>query len=162
MSKKTMNDYVALYKEQLTEGDIQIAYKNLVRFVMQLKRRFMKEHSSKFTMGNISHGYMDFTYFSYFNPYLRDEKLRFGIVLNHEKLRFELWLMGQNADVMTAYWDLLKETKWNEERSTMPRYSVLEVILAEDPDFSNLEALMDKIVSNALSATEEIIDYLQK
>ena len=35
----------------------------------------------------------------FINEFLRERKLRFGIVLNHEKMKFELWLMGQNAGI---------------------------------------------------------------
>ncbi|HIU75796.1 MAG TPA: hypothetical protein IAC62_07935, partial [Candidatus Pelethocola excrementipullorum] len=124
--ERQTNDYVAIYKAQLAKGDIQIAYERLIKYVMLLKAQFSKVFSGKYQTGNVSPGYMDYTYFPFFDDYLRSNKLRFGIVLNHEKMRFELWLMGQNADVQTEYWDLLKTTEWNKEQIVMPKYSVLE------------------------------------
>lgn len=45
--------------------------------------------------GNISSGYMDYSYFPFTTTdFLRTHKLRFGAVLNHPQMRFELWLMG--------------------------------------------------------------------
>ena len=67
--------------------------------------------------------------FSFFNDYLRDKKLRFGIVLNHSKMRFELWLMGQNKEIQKRYWDMLKTSPWNQGRSTKPQYAELEIVL---------------------------------
>ena len=61
-----------------------------------------------------------YTYFPVFNQFLRNQKLRFGVVLNHEKMQFEFWLMGQNADVQRAYWELLKDSVWNSGRKEMP------------------------------------------
>lgn len=89
----------------------------------ELKARFPGQYST----GNISLGHLDYTYFPFFNTYLRQHKLRFGIVLNHMEMRFELWLMGQNASVQEKYWELLKNTDWNKDIEAMPLYSVLEV-----------------------------------
>ena len=77
-------------------------------------------------------------------------------------MRFELWLMGQNAKNQANYWELLKNTKWNKDRSGMPRYSVLEAILIEEPDFNNLDILTDEITNRAINLAEEIQDFIKK
>ncbi|MDR1502188.1 MAG: hypothetical protein LBT43_07020 [Prevotella sp.] len=158
---KTLNDYIAVYKEQLQKGDIQKAYAGLLRYMMSLKAHFSNKLSDSFSFGNISAGYMDYTYFPFFNDELREKKLRFGIVLNHEEVRFELWLMGQNAEVQKNYWNLLKLSPWNKTRTTMPEYSVLEVALIESPDFTDLNSLSLKIEKETLSFLKEIIGYLK-
>ncbi|MCI8565134.1 MAG: hypothetical protein HFI39_02265 [Lachnospiraceae bacterium] len=70
-----------LYKEQLSYGYIRTAYITLTKYVAELKSNF----STQYKTGNISFGYLDYTYFSFFNQYLREQKLRFGVVLNHKK-----------------------------------------------------------------------------
>lgn len=97
--EKSMNDYVVIYKTLLEQGDVQTAYVRLVSYMKTLKAHCARELSGAFSFGALSPGYMDYTYFPFFNPFLRDRRLRFGIVLNHASVRFELWLMGQNADV---------------------------------------------------------------
>lgn len=158
---KNFSDSIAVYKEQLQKEDIQKAYEGLVKYVMALKTHFSKRLSDEFLFGNISPGYMDFTYFPFFNDFLREQKLRFGIVLNHKKVRFELWLMGQNLEIQKNYWNLLKTSKWNKEQIAMPKYSVLEVILVENPDFSELDILTSKIEQEAIILVHEIIDYIK-
>ncbi len=158
---RNFNNYVAIYKEQLKKGDIQKAYTGLVKYVSNLRTHFSKTMINDFSFGNISQGYMDYTYFYFFNEFLRERKLRFGIVLNHEKMRFELWLMGHNAEVQSNYWDLLKQTKWNEKQPTKPKYSELEVVLVENPDFDDLETLTAKIKKEVANYLKEIIDYLK-
>ena len=158
---KNFSEYVAVYKEQLQKEDIQKAYEGLIKYVMVLKSHFSKELSDKFLFGNISPGYMDFTYFPFFNDFLREQKLRFGIVLNHKKVRFELWLMGQNIEIQRNYWNLLKTSQWNKEQIAMPKYSVLEVILVENPDFNELDILTSKIEQEAIILVHEIIDYIK-
>jgi hypothetical protein len=154
-------DYITAYKEQLARGDIQVAYRALLRYVMRLRAHCEKAFPAHYTCGNVSPGYMDFTYFPFFNDALRRKKLRFGIVLNHAEMRFELWLMGQNADVQAAYWAQLKTSVWNHGREEMPRYSVLEVVLVTHPDFEDAEALNAEISGKALRVAEEIIRYLE-
>lgn len=161
LEMKNFSDYIAVYKEELEKEDIQKAYKGLLQYVMALKLHFSKKLSDKFLFGNVSPGYMDFTYFPFFNDFLRYEKLRFGIVLNHKKIRFELWLMGQNIETQKRYWNLLKTSLWNKDLTIMPKYSVLEVILVEDPDFNELDSLTSIIEKEATLLTQEIIDYIK-
>lgn len=159
--EKTFNDYVCIYKEQLEQGDIQKAYIRLVKYMLSLKSHLSKNTNNGFLFGNASPGYMDYTYFPFFNEFLRGRDLRFGLVLNHSKVRFELWLMGRNAEIQKKYWDILKTTKWNETQVSMPQYSVLEVILVEDPDFDNLKALSLNIDNDVMRNTKEIIEFLK-
>lgn len=158
---KTLNEYVSIYKTLLDNSDIQIAYEQLLKYLMTVKAYFEKTLSNKYSCGNISPGYMDFSYFPFFDTFLRNKKLRFGIVLNHKQMRFELWLMGRNAEVQKEYWDLLKDTEWNKDQSTMPQYSVLEIVLVEKPDFNNLDELTSQIVGEARFFSEKIESYIK-
>jgi hypothetical protein len=159
--EKNLNNCIAVYKKVLKQGDIQTAYEALRKYMLTLKAHFSKELSDKYSFGNISPGYMDYTYFPFFDDYLRNKKLRFGVVLNHRDMRFELWLMGQNAETQAAYWELLKGTKWNADRTAMPQYSVLEAIIVSDPDFDDLDNLTTEIEKNTVRKATEIVDYLQ-
>ena len=159
---KTTNDYIAIYKEQLQKGDIQVAYERLLKYLMSLKSFFEHKLSPEYNFGNICRGYLDYTYFPFFNDYLRAHKLRFGIVLNHQKMRFELWLMGQNAQVQKEYWELLKDTEWNRGRVAKPKYSVLEAVLVESPDFDDTDALSTRIEKIAMDEVAKIISFLNE
>lgn len=157
---KSMNEYVSIYKNQLDEGDIQVAYEHLIKYMMQLKSYFSATLNEKYSFGNVSPGYMDYTYFPFLNDYLRNKKLRFGIILNHKKMRFELWLMGQNAEIQNRYWEIVKATKWNQGVEKMPKYSVLETVLVSTPDFDDLDLLSKTIKNSAVRVIDEIITCL--
>lgn len=159
---KDLNSCVSLYKEQLRKGDIQKAYKGLIRYVMSLKSHLSRILAERYSFGNVSPGYLDYTYFYCIDSYLREKKLRFCIVLNHEKMRFEIWLVGQNSEIQKNYWNTLKDTEWNKFQTFMPKYSVLEAILIENPDFNNLSFLTMQIEKELISITNEIIEYLKK
>ena len=109
---KKINSCISFYKEQVNKSDIQKTYMFLLKYLMQVKASFEKAFSKEYSCGYVSPGYMDYSYFSFANEYLRGRRLRFGIVLNHNEMRFELWLMGQNKEIQNRYWDILKPSKW--------------------------------------------------
>ena len=158
---KNLNKYVAIYKEQLERGDILIAYNELVKFVMKLRTEFIKTLSDQYSFAGILHGYMDYTYFYYSNDFLKSKKLKLGLVLNHLEMRFEIWLLGNTIPNQKRYWELMKTTKWNKGRTEMPKYSILETTLVENPDFNNLDKLTEQIETKMIKASDEILDYLK-
>src|SRR5690606_38854048 len=136
-----LNNYVAAYKEQLIIGDIQKAYSELVKYVMKLKTVLSKNLSESYSFGNLFQGYMDYTYFYYSNDFSKKRKLKLGLVLNHPKMQFEIWLLGQIISIQEKYWKFFKTTAWNKGRATKPEYSILEAVLIENPDFNDLDSL---------------------
>ncbi len=158
---ENLNKYVSIYKEQLEKGDILIAYNELVKFVMKLRTDFIKNLSDQYTFAGILHGYMDYTYFYYSNDFLKSKKLKFGLVLNHLEMRFEIWLLGNTISNQKKYWELLKTTKWNKDKTEMPKYSILETTLVEHPDFDNLNALTQQIEAKMITVSNDIMDYLK-
>lgn len=154
---KNINQQLQAYKKELQKGDIQIAYGTLVKYVANLSTIFSKKMSLKYAFGGVFQGYMDYTYFYFTNDFLKKNKLKFGLVLNHFEMRFELWLLGATKPVQKKYWEALKTSKWN-DRKEMPQYAILEVILVDNPDFSNLEMLTKNIESNLIQISGEIMD----
>ncbi|MEQ8415935.1 MAG: hypothetical protein RIB71_15760 [Imperialibacter sp.] len=159
---KNLNHYVAIYKEQLEKGDILVAYNHLVKFVMKLRADFINSSlSEQYSFTGILHGYMDYTYFYYSDEFLKSRKLKLGLVLNHLEMRFEIWLLGSTKDVQKKYWDLLRESRWNKDRKKMPKYSILEAVIENEPDFDDLPLLADKIEKKLVEQSEEIIGALK-
>ena len=75
-------------------------------------------------------------------------------------MRFELWLLGNTAEIQKKYWTFLKETKWNKDRIEMPNYSVLEVVLIENPNFNNLPLLQKNLEIELNKNLLEIMDFI--
>jgi hypothetical protein len=154
---KNLNNIVAIYQEELRKGDIVIAYNELVKFVMNTRSQLMKRLGQQYSFASILHGYMDYTYFYYSNEFLKSRKLKFGLVLNHLEMRFEVWLLGNTIPIQKEYWELLKGTKWNIDRNEMPQYSIIEAVILDSPDFDNLDALSEKIHENLIKVSDELI-----
>lgn len=148
---------IEIYKEQLSYGYIQTAYITLTKYVAELKGKFPKNYSTS----NIGFGYLDYTYFYFTNDDIKNKSLKFALVLNHEKMQFELWLCARTADVQKQYWNLLKDSKWNKNRNEMPKYSILEVVLENQIDFNTKENMTKNMINRSVSLALEIQEYLQ-
>jgi hypothetical protein len=111
MSGNNLNARISAYKKVLASGEIQKTYQSLVAIVQNLRTEFSKKYKSEFSVANVLHGYIDFTYFYLQNEYLKTGKLKFAIVLNHQQVHFELWLLGQTKDVQIRYWEKLKDVE---------------------------------------------------
>lgn len=159
---KKLNNYVAAYKEQLKKGDIQEAYSGLVKYVMKLKTALSKNLLESYSFGNLFQGYMDYTYFYYSNDFLQKRKLKLGLVLNHSKMQFEVWLLGQTIPIQEKYWQFFKATKWNKGRTTKPKYSILEAVLVENPDFNDLDLLSEQIENKLVIISSRIVDDIKR
>ena len=157
---KNLNDIVAVYQEELRKGDILIAYTELVKFVMNTRTELVKKLKHQYSFAKILHGYMDYTYFYYSNDFLKSKKLKFGLVLNHLEMRFEVWLLGNTIPIQKEYWNLLKATKWNKNKTEMPKYSILEAVIVNKPDFNNLDSLSKEIHKKMIQVTDEVIAIL--
>jgi hypothetical protein len=158
---KDLNQYVHIYKEQLKKGDIQEAYVGLVKYVTRLGTTLSKNLSEHYSFGSLFQGYMDYTYFYYTNDFLKKRKLKMGLVLNHSKMQFEIWLLGQTVPLQEKYWEYFKSTKWNKHRTTRPQYSILETTLIEKPDFNDLDKLTRQIEEKLVLVSNEILQDIK-
>lgn len=137
---------IEVYRQSVFQGSLICTTNELLlRFVAKLRSDLPKK-TAQYRVGNLSPGYMDYTYFAFYDEYLRSQQLRFGIVLNHHQMQFELWLMAQNTERQVFYWEKLKEPEWNREKVAMPRYTVLDTVIEANPDFSDLDKLADSIL----------------
>ncbi len=159
---KDLNHYVNTYKEQLKQGDIKEAYKGLVKYITRLGTTLSKNLPENYTFGDIFQGYMDYTYIYYSNDFLKKRKLKFGLVLNHSKMQFEIWLLGQTKPIQEKYWQIFRNTKWSNDRTTKPQYAILETVLIENPDFNDLDSLTKQIENRLVNISAEIIDDINK
>ena len=159
------HEYINEYKKQLEKGDINEAYKGLMEYIMDLRVQFKKKYPDYFVSGSIYYGYMDMTYFSFIPESLKRRKLRIAIVFIHVTCRFEVWLAGYNKDIQSKYWKLFKESDWNKyciPSTTKGVDSIMEYILVDNPDFSDLDTLTNQIERGTLKFIKDVENFLFK
>ncbi len=151
------------YKRQLAKGVIKEAYNGLMSYMGHLRSYFEHKYPAIPVSGNVYYGFMDMTYFALFPASLRNRKLKVAVVFLHEQFRFEVWLAGVNKAVQNRYWRLFEESNW--KKYTLPQQtratdSILEHVLADNPDFGDLEALTKQIEDGTLEFIKEVTSYL--
>ena len=105
------------------------------------------------------------TYFSFTPESLKHRKLKIALVFIHEAFRFEVWLAASNKQVQSKYWKLIKESDWDKYHIVTPAKgvdSIVEYILADNPDFSDLDSLTNKIERGTLKFINHVEDFLSK
>ena len=159
------HEYINEYKKQLEKGAVKKAYRGLMEYMMDLRTYFQKKYPHYFVSGSIYYGYMDMTYFSFFPESLKRRKLKAGIVLIHDTVSFEVWLFGYNKQVQSEYWKMIKDSGWNKYRvpsTTKGIDSIMEHILADKPDFNDLDTLTNQIEKGALAFIKDVENFLSE
>jgi hypothetical protein len=155
--------YLNEYRKQLEKGAIQAAYQGLMEYIMGLRTHFKNKYPEYAVSGSIYYGYMDMTCFSIFPKSLKERQLKIALVFLHEAFRFEVWLSGKNKQVLTKYWKLFKESEWNKYKIVTPAKgvdSIVEYILVDNPDFSDLDALTKRIEQGTLKFIQDVERFL--
>jgi len=160
---ESFHEYMSEYKKQLNKGYIQEAYQGLMDYFGDLRSHLKNKHPEYFVSSSIYYGYMDMTYFSFFPKSLKRRNLKIAIVFIHDTFRFEVWLSGVNRDVQAEYWKLIKENGWNKYHSASNPRSIdfiLDHILVDDPDFSDLITLTEQIENGTLDFIKDVEGFL--
>ena len=144
--EETLGKYIREYKTQIQLGDIQKAYRGIMAYMMSLRNHLANKYPVDFITGSMYQGYMDITYFPFTPQSVKNQKLKIGITFNHEKMQFEIWLVGRNKKVQKEYWETLKKSNWNTyPLSKNAQNSIIEHIIDKNPDFDHLEILTKKL-----------------
>lgn len=160
---QSFQDNINEYRTQLEKGAIQKAYKGLMEYIMELRTHFKNNYPDYFVSGAIYYGYMDMTYFSFFPKSLKDRNLKVAVVFLHETFRFEVWLAGVNKQIQTKYWQWFKENGWDRYPlvpTTKGADSIIESVLVDNPDFSDLDALSNRIEKATLKFIQDVDSFL--
>ena len=160
----SFNQYMEEYKKEMKKGTIRNAYKGLMEYIMDLRTHLQNKYPEHFVSG-LYYGYMDMTYFSFSPDSLKDRKLKIAIVFIHDTVRFEVWLSGQNKEIQRKYWKLFKESNWD-KYTVVPTTdgvdSIIEHVLIDNPDFSDLDNLTNQIEEGTLKFICDVEEFLGK
>lgn len=159
----TLNDQVEEYAAQLRKGDIQCAYRGILKFMSELKA-YLENKYPAHSISSLYIGYMDMTYFAFTPSALKDEKLKIAIVFLHEKCKFEAWLAGANRKIQaeTAARLKYKDLGVYTLSPACPGVdSIIETALSEQPNFDDPIGLISRIEEKTLRFIDDILPLLQ-
>ena len=161
----SFQEYMDEYRKQLEKGVIQRAYRGLMDYLMGLRSYFENNYPDYLVSGSLYLGYMDITYFSFFPESLKRRGLKVGIVFVHDTFRFEVWLFGYNKSIQAKYLKYFKESGWDKYKlmsTTKGIDFIVEDVLVEDPDFSDLDNLTKQIENGTLKFIKDVENFLSK
>ncbi|OQB26424.1 MAG: hypothetical protein BWY10_02122 [Chloroflexi bacterium ADurb.Bin180] len=161
----TFSDHMSAFHAALQQGSIQPAYSGLLQFLLELRTRFQKFHPEYDVPGTFYSGYLDMSYFAIVTPALRPRKLKLALVFVYETFRFEIWLSGVNRAVQEHYYHLIKDSGWK-QYDLVPEIkgsdAILTHVLAQEPDWSDLPALANRLESGTLTFIRDVEAWVTK
>jgi hypothetical protein len=156
---------MAEFRAQLQKGIIIDAYQGLLVYIRDLRSHFENHCAGYEIPNNIYYGYLDMTYFSILPPVLKSRQLKVAVVFVYESFRFEVWLSGRNRKVQETAARSIRQAGWQAYHLTPEpgkADSVLNHVLVEDPDFSDLDKLTDRIKQGTLQFIEDLEGFFSK
>lgn len=160
---ESMNEQIRDYTAQLRKGHIQKAYRGIMAFMSGLCA-YLESKYPDYTASALYFGYMDMTYFAFTPDDLKRRKLKIAIVYLHEQGRFEIWLGAGNRKIQGEYIGLMSGRNiggYKLSRAMPGVDSILESVLAEQPDFDHPEELKKQIEGKTIKFIADIASLLQ-
>lgn len=142
-----LNEQIKKYHDELQKGYLQDAYRGIMEFIAGI-RTHLSEVYPEMTIGALYQGFMDMTFFTITPETLKRQRLKVALVYLHESNSFEVWLSGANRQVQADFLKLLKgrDIPGCELSEAAPGVdSIVVRKIPEDPDFSNLKSLRNRL-----------------
>ena len=99
------------YRTLLQTTDLQRAYQEFIRLFRFLRNELERQLPDFHFQGSIAENAMDYAYFSFTNPDLKEKGLKLVVAFVHRNFQLEVWLSGINRK---------SQCRWAEHWSTCP------------------------------------------
>ncbi|RHO56120.1 hypothetical protein DW094_05715 [Ruminococcaceae bacterium AM07-15] len=146
------------YRTLLQTTDLQRAYQEFIRLFRFLRSELERQLPDFRFQSGIAENAMDYAYFSFTNPDLKEKGLKLVVAFVHQNFQLEVWLSGVNRTV---------QGRWAEHWSTC----LLPIELTKDPDHTDFIVRWpvetdlwdgDKTVAAVKEAAEQLLDLTKK
>lgn len=96
------------YRTLLETTDLQRAYQEFVRMFRFLRSELERQLPDFRFQSSISENAMEYAYFSFTHPALREKGLKLSVVFVHQAFQLEVWLSGVNRSTQCRWAEQLK------------------------------------------------------
>lgn len=90
---------------------------------------------------------------------LKKLKLKIAVVYSNPGDRLEIWLAGQNKSIQKQYWEIFLGSDWNKHfipPSIQDRFSIVESVLVDHPDFDRFDEVSGMVEQMALGFIRDL------
>lgn len=112
------------YRTLLQTTDLQKSYQEFIRLFRFLRNELERQLPDFRFQSGITENNMDYAYFSFTNPSLKEKGVKLVVAFDHKNFRLEVWLSGVNR---TA------QCRWAEQWSVCPP----PMELTQDPNHTD-------------------------
>ena len=159
----SFSEDIVEYRKQLQKGTVKAAYQGLMEYFDSLRHALKTKHPDYF-LSDIHYGQMDYTYLYFFPKTLQRQKLKVVILFSHDTFKFEVLLAGYNREAQAKYWKYFKERgfgKYHLSADANEADRFLSETIVEKTDFSDTEALTNKILTATIEFIQCVESFLQ-
>lgn len=112
------------YRTILQTTDLQKAYQEFIRLFRFLRNELEQQLPDFHFQSNITENAMDYAYFSFTNPGIKEKGLKLVVTFVHKSFQLKVWLSGTNRAA---------QCRWTERLNTCP----LPMELTQDPNHTD-------------------------
>lgn len=137
---KSLNELIRAYTSTVQQGDVPLAYRNILEFMGRLRSSFTK---IGYEVSGLYPGYMDMSYIAVNTSRLKEHGLKIAVVYLHVTGHFEIWLSARNRVLTELYATTFQAMSGF--HNDQNRDAVIERTLTSAPNFDELEQLAELI-----------------
>ena len=144
------------YHTLLQTTDLQKGYQEFIRLFRYLRVRMEQQMKDCRFQSGITENAMDYAYFSFTHPRLKEQGLKLVTVFVHDRFQLEVWLSGVNRSAQRRWAKRLGDCPLPMEVSKDPARTDYLVRLPVQADLSDGDAAADEIQA----AAETMLSFL--
>lgn len=144
------------YRTLLQTTDLQKAYQEFVRLFRYLRNELERQLPDFRFQSGITENAMDYAYFSFTNPALKEKGLKLVVAFEHKNFRLEVWLSGANRTAQCRWAERWRACPSLMELTQDPNHTDFVVRLPVETDLSDGE----KMVTTVKEAVVQLLQFL--
>lgn len=138
------------YRTLLQTTDLQKAYQEFIRLFRFLRNELERQMPNFRFQSSITENAMDYAYFSFTDPGLKEKGLKLVVVFDHKNFQLEVWLSGVNRTAQCRWvkqWSVCSPPM---ELTPDPHQTDFVVCLPVETDLSDGEKTVAAVKAVAL------------
>lgn len=144
------------YRTLLQTTDLQKAYQEFIRLFRFLRNELERQMPDFRFQSSITENAMDYAYFSFTDPGLKEKVLKLVVVFDHKNFRLEVWLSGVNRTAQCRWAEYWRACPSPMELTPNPHQTDFVVRLPVETDLSDGE----KTVAVVKEAADQLLQLL--
>ena len=152
-------DLLLEYQELLQTTRLIACYREFIRLFRWVRVELEKRMPEYKFQGSITENGMDFSYFQFTSPELKEKGLKVAVVFIHRDFQFQVWVSGFNRRYQAHYCEVWKDQPLPFELTGSPAQTdyILRAPLKEPANLSDGGALLDQIQTLA----ENLLQFVE-